>query len=279
MQARTGRKADYNAVDIGKAVPDPAASPAGENQRHQLCSALSVPRPNPTLRMIALEKLRTAIISGELMPNTRLVERKLCGLLGVSRTIVRESLRQLESEGWVINPPHKGPAVASLSLDQATQMYEMREALEGLAARLCARRATAEQIVELEAAVDEMALAQTQRDLHRHLDAIKRFNEVLLNAAGNAILAELLSTQHLRLTRLRSLSLLQPQRAEVSVVETRRLVAAIKRGDEKAARLASESHIRKAAEAAQMAYRAAEAILDVPTERPRRSKASRRATT
>jgi DNA-binding GntR family transcriptional regulator len=274
MPARTGSKSDRKTAHK---VISPAAIPAGQSEQDRLRNALSVRRTAPTLRMLALEKLRAAIIDGELAPNTRLVERQLCDLLGVSRTIVREILRQLEAEGWVVNPPYKGPTVAALSFDQAKQVYEMREALEGLAARLCARRATTEQIAELEAVVDEMALAQSRRDLHRHLDTIRRFYEVMLKATGNEILAEFLSSQHHRLTRLRSMSLFQPKRAAVSVVEKRRMVAAIKRRDEKAAQLASELHIRKAAEAAQIAYRSDEAMVRAASAGPKdRPKPARR---
>jgi DNA-binding GntR family transcriptional regulator len=251
----------------------------GNTDHERLRSSLSVRRTTPTLRAQAVEKLRAAIIDGGLPPNTRLVERNLCDLLGVSRTIVREILRQLEAEGWVVNPPYKGPTVASITLEQARQMYEMREALEGLAARLCARRATAKQIEELERIVDEMAQAQSQRNLVKHLDCIKRFYEVMLNAAGNDILGEFLASQHHRLTRLRSMSLFQPKRASVSVVEKRRMVAAIKRRDEKAAQAATEQHIRKAAEAAQIAYRADEALTDAgaPARPARRAQTKARA--
>jgi hypothetical protein len=78
-----------------------------------------------------------------------------------------------------------------------------------------------------------MAHAQSRRDLHRHLDTIRRFYEVMLKATGNEILAEFLSSQHHRLTKLRSMSLFQPKRAAVSVIEKRRMVAAIKRRDER----------------------------------------------
>jgi len=269
MPTRTRNKPNRKKVHRGEEAGYSSTDQTDLSEQDRLRSTLSVQRTTPTLRMLALEKLRTAIIQGEFAPNARLVERQLCGLLGVSRTIVREILRQLEAEGWVINPPYKGPAVAALSLKQAKQMYEMREALEGLAARLCARRATAEQIKDLEAIVDEMALAQSKRDLHRHLDTIRRFYEVMLKATGNDILAEFLSSQHHRLTRLRSMSLFQPKRAAVSVVEKRRMVAAIKRRDEKAAQLASELHIRKAAEAAQIAYRSDEAMITTVGARPK----------
>jgi DNA-binding GntR family transcriptional regulator len=273
MSTQIVDKARRRKGGLGEKTAKAVAVRMGESDHDRLRSTLSVQRTAPTLRLLALDKLRSAIIDGEIAPNTRLVERQLCKLLGVSRTIVREILRQLEAEGWVVNPPYKGPTVAALTSDQAKQMYEMREALEGLAARLCARRATSGQIAELEAIVEEMARAQSRRDLHRHLDTIRRFYEVMLKATGNEILAEFLSSQHHRLTRLRSMSLFQPKRAAVSVVEKRRMVAAIKRRDEKAAQLVSELHIRKAAEAAQIAYRSDKDLVRAATRRP---KAARR---
>jgi DNA-binding GntR family transcriptional regulator len=279
MTSRTNNRLNGRPNRGGDKSGGQAVGNMDRTDHEQLRSSLSVQRTTPTLRAQAVEKLRAAIIDGGLPPNTRLVERNLCDLLGVSRTIVREILRQLEAEGWVVNPPYKGPTVASITLEQARQMYEMREALEGLAARLCARRATTKQIEDLERIVDEMAQAQTQRNLVRHLDCIKRFYEVMLNAAGNDILGEFLASQHHRLTRLRSMSLFQPKRAAVSVIEKRRMVAAINRRDEKAAQTASEQHIRKAAEAAQIAYRADEALTDAaePAKLARRAQAKGRA--
>jgi DNA-binding GntR family transcriptional regulator len=273
MAAQVDRESNRRSTKAGEKTTRSAAIRMGESDHDRLRCTLSVQRTAPTLRLLALDKLRSAIIDREIAPNTRLVERQLSKLLGVSRTIVREILRQLEAEGWVVNPPYKGPTVAALTSDQAKQMYEMREALEGLAARLCARRATSGQIAELEAIVEEMARAQSRRDLHRHLDTIRRFYEVMLKATGNEILAEFLSSQHHRLTKLRSISLFQPKRAAVSVVEKRRMVSAIKRRDARAAQLASELHIRKAAEAAQIAYRSDKDLVRAATPRP---KAARR---
>jgi DNA-binding transcriptional regulator YhcF (GntR family) len=90
----------------------------------QLKQTLSVLRPVGSLRTQAVDKLRQAIIDGHFAPGTRLTERELCGLLGVSRTLVREALRQLEAEGWVENVPYRGPIVATISADEARQLYQ-----------------------------------------------------------------------------------------------------------------------------------------------------------
>ena len=95
MAARTKGKSDRETVRIDEETVRSPAGKMGKSDHDRLRSALTVKRTAPTLRMLALEKLRTAIINGELAPNTRVVERHLCDLLGVSRTIVREILRQL----------------------------------------------------------------------------------------------------------------------------------------------------------------------------------------
>lgn len=215
-----------------------------------LRDSLSVMRQAPTLRVQALEKLRRAIIEGKIPAGSRLVERKLCTLLDVSRTVVREILRQLEAEGWVVNPPYKGPTVASISLDEARQIYEIRIALEGHAAKLAAIRATDFQIVKLERAVDALAAAARAGDVERQITTIERFYEVLLESAGNTMMSVYLASQRGRLARWRSMSLSRPERASISVKEKFRLVAAIRDRKSDLAQQIAEDHIRASAEAA-----------------------------
>lgn len=223
-----------------------------------LGDSLTVVRSAPTLRVQALEKLRKAIIGGDLAPGARLVERKLCDVLDVSRTVVREILRQLEAEGWVVNPPYKGPTVATVSTDEMRQIYEIRAALEGLAARLCATRATDDHIRRLENAVSAMARAAADGDVERHIQEIETFYEALTEGAEHTMMQAYLASHRSRVARLRSMSLSRPQRAERSVVEKRRLVDAIKARDSATAQRLAEEHVRASQEAALAAPRAAE---------------------
>ncbi len=109
----------------------------------------AVARVAAPLRQQVLDELRRAIIDGEIAPGSRLVERDLCARMGVSRTVVREVLRQLESEGLVGMIPHRGPVVRALSLDEARELYAIRAVLEGLAARIFATDASAAQVDRL----------------------------------------------------------------------------------------------------------------------------------
>src|SRR5215212_7088024 len=105
------------------------------------------------VRQKVVEVLRGAITAGRFAPGERLTERALCELTGVSRVSVREALRQLESEGLIEIQPNRGPMVSRLSRRDAESLYQMRGALEALAARLFAEAASDQQIGELAAAV------------------------------------------------------------------------------------------------------------------------------
>src|SRR5215510_14537054 len=120
---------------------------------------MRVVRNTVTLRQQVLEVLRSAILNFQFKPGDRLIERELCEMTGVSRTSVREALRHLASEGLVQNLPNKGPIVATLDLRQAGQIFEVRAALEGMAGRLFAERATQAQRENLRAAL--VALERT----------------------------------------------------------------------------------------------------------------------
>ena len=103
---------------------------------------LRVERKPAPIRTQVLDNLRKAILTRQLAPGQRLIERELVEMTGVSRTSVREALRELAAEGLVSTAPNKGTAVATLTSEQARQIYEVRAVLEGLAGRLFVENAT-----------------------------------------------------------------------------------------------------------------------------------------
>src|SRR3974390_2333240 len=116
-------------------------------------SLRAIPKAAAPLRRQVLQELRQSIISGRLNPGERLVEREIIAMMGVSRTVIREALRQLESEGLVAIVPNKGPVVRSLTIEEAQDLYAIRAVLEGLAARLFTEHAEPSEIQELEEAL------------------------------------------------------------------------------------------------------------------------------
>src|SRR5512138_3023456 len=117
---------------------------------------MQIARESATLRLQVEEKLRKAIATGRFRSGERLVERELCALLGVSRPSVREALRQLEAEGLIVTIPHRGPAVATIDVHEARELYEVRALLEGFAGRKAAMVATPAQLAALEQAVTKL---------------------------------------------------------------------------------------------------------------------------
>lgn len=205
------------------------------------------------LRQQVLDGLRQAIIEGRLAPGARLTERELTEMMGVSRTVIREALRQLESEGLIAIIPNKGPVVRELSLAEAKDLYHIRAVLEGLAARLFVENAGEAQVKQLAQALDVVAGAYERGDAQEVLETKNRFYDVLFAGARSETLSSMLGTLHARIWRWRALGLSHPQRSaqrsRESVRNLRAMLAAIRKRDADAAeRLTREEAQRAAAE-------------------------------
>jgi len=197
----------------------------------------------PSLRDQVANKLRTSIVDGTLKPGTRLVERELCEQLGVSRPSVREAMRQLENEGLITNLPNRGPIVAVVSKKVAADVYEVRSAIEGLAARLFARNASEEAIAEIKQCCQELLDMPKKASPLEYLALKDRFYSILLNGSGNEMLAHLGGMALRRFYQLRNLSVAKTNRAEESRKEIKKFVDALVARDEEAAFKACIEHI------------------------------------
>ena len=202
------------------------------------------------VRQKVVAVLRLAITEGRFAPGERLTERSLCELTGVSRVSVREALRQLEAEGLIEIQANRGPQVSRLSKQDAVSLYQMRGALEALAARLFASLATDRKIDELSAAVSLLQRAYQRRDVEAIVIGKRRFYQVLIEGSGNNMIGATLNTMYARINQLRRISLSSPRRAPQSMREIRAVLAAIKRRDPQAAYTASLHHVEQAAKAA-----------------------------
>jgi len=174
---------------------------------------LGIQKHAAPLRRQVLDGLRHAIISGRLAPGARLTERELIEMMGVSRTVVREALRQLETEGLIENIPNKGPVVRTLSLEEARDLYAVRAVLEGFAARLFADKASGDQLERLEAALARVVGAYDCADAAAVIDAKPSFYDVLFEGAASETLSSMVASVHARISRWRALGLTHPQRS------------------------------------------------------------------
>ncbi|PQV47662.1 GntR family transcriptional regulator [Paraburkholderia sp. BL21I4N1] len=213
-------------------------------------SSLKVERRTTTLRELALEKMRSAILDSRFQPGDRLVERALCEELGVSRTVVREVLRHLETEGLVDTLPNQGPIVAVLDPQTATEIYEIRGLLEGEAAAACARLADPASVEELAALIDRIALAFHDQDLRAVRAFTTAFYECMFTAGHKHVAWEIVQSLTARINRLRAMTIASDDRGTQAVQEMRQILAAIRVADEAAAHSAAVMHVRRVADIA-----------------------------
>ena len=208
---------------------------------------LRVVRTTVTLRQQVADRIREAILEGRFLPGERLVERALCEQTGVSRTLIREAMRQLEAEGLLQIVPHRGPIVAVLTADEAKDIYEVRAALEALAGAAFAERAGPKERARLRAALKAVEAAYATSDVKDWLRAKGEFYGVLLEGANNTALTATLQIIWGRISLLRAMTMSTPGRGPQSVAELRRIVRAIEKRDPQTAWQVSHDHVMSAA--------------------------------
>ncbi|QEN86497.1 GntR family transcriptional regulator [Labrys sp. KNU-23] len=209
-------------------------------------SAIRVERPNKTLRELALDKVRDAIVDGYFRPGDRLVERDLCAQLGVSRTVVREVLRHLESEGLVANVPNKGPMVAMLDLDEAKQIYEIRGALEGMVARLCAERRDPAIADALDISLKGIRQCYARKDMPGVLAHTSAFYQTMFSTVDRHVAWGVVNLLTGRINHLRSMTIKTRNRDVEGPAQMAKIVEAIRAGDGQAAYQAAIDHVTRA---------------------------------
>lgn len=123
---------------------------------------------------------------GDLEPGQRLVENDIAEQMGMSRAPVREALCQLETEGLVVSEPHRGTFVAELSDVDLWEIYTLRAAIESLAVSIVTEKASAETLMQLQQAVDDMAQAAQEDDLPHLATLDMSFHETLCRASGHS---------------------------------------------------------------------------------------------
>lgn len=239
-------------VSVAGSMTGWVKDPGSINVRSPTASAtraLKVPRETETLRKRTVEMLRNAILDLRFQPGDRLIERELCELTGVSRTSVREALRHLESEGLVHTVPYRGPVVASITPEDARQIYEVRMALEGLAGRLFAKRARSKDVAALTTAARRYERAIRQREVKGVLAALTSFYDIVFTGSGNAIVASLLRSLGARMQFLRATTALHQSDADTedSVANFWRIVGAAESRDPERMQAACVHQVRHAA--------------------------------
>ncbi|GAB3615568.1 GntR family transcriptional regulator [Okibacterium endophyticum] len=206
-----------------------------------------IERTAAPLRQHVVTAIRDGVVSGRFEPGSRLIERSLCEELGVSRTVIREALRQLESEHLIEMIPNVGPIVHAPTPVEARSLYEVRAALESLAARDCAERAPADLLTRLSVALGHVRAAAEDNAIMALLDAKDEFIAVVVDGADNEVVGAMLTTVHARVSRLRGVTLRTPGRIPAMMAEMTAIHDAILARDSAAAARLSRQHVENAA--------------------------------
>jgi DNA-binding GntR family transcriptional regulator len=198
------------------------------------------------LREVVSEALREAIVSGVLKPGERLMEIQLAEELGVSRTPIREAIRRLELEGFLVMVPRRGTYVADLSIKDINEVFEIRTALDVLAAGLAAERITEEELEDMERLLVQIGEYIEAGDADRIVEADGQFHDILYQASRNDRLVGIISNLREQFTRFRSISMAYPGRIKNTLDEHRRLVEAIAQRNPELAQQFAREHMENA---------------------------------
>jgi DNA-binding GntR family transcriptional regulator len=199
-----------------------------------------------SLQAQVITRVRHMIIHGELQPGASVSETSLAEDLGVSRTPIREALKQLQTEGLLEIRPRVGTFVVVPSRRDLTELFQMKEILEGAAARLMAERGRVPELDLLEANVQQSRVAVSEGDTESYVKLVHQFHELIVTGADNSKLQShyrLLMNQ-LVYDRLVRTSLAQPGRILEPEAEHDHILKLISAKDAYSAERATREHVR-----------------------------------
>jgi DNA-binding GntR family transcriptional regulator len=204
-----------------------------------------------TFRKEAYAALKRAITAMDIYDHAqeiRLDERRLSAGLGVSRTPIREAMTLLEQEGFVRTRPRRGIFVVRKTKREIVEMVTVMAALESMAARLAAERATVADIARLHGLMDEFQNGNNGTRLDEYSDANIAFHQAIIKMSGCALLAEMTQNLFIHMRAIRKITIHQDNRAARSITDHMRIIDALERRDpELAERLAREHTLGLAA--------------------------------
>jgi len=189
--------------------------------------------------------LKERIIKGNLKPGEKILEVNIAEQLGVSRTPIREALRELAAEGFVKMIPNQGMVVSNVSIEDIKEVLQIRKLLEGFAASIAAKKINKGEIKKLEKIIEKMNISISKDDVLVYSDLNGEFHNLILKVCGNKrlikICANLSGSDHrFRIRALRDNS----ERLKYSLKEHQEIVDALKKEDSEQAARRSKKHIK-----------------------------------
>ncbi|OJV62281.1 MAG: GntR family transcriptional regulator [Clostridiales bacterium 38-18] len=200
-------------------------------------------KENKSLTSLIFEKIREDILNGRYATGDKLVEIKLADELGVSRTPVREALKQLELDGLVENIPNRGVVVKGISKKDIDDILTIRLCIEGLVGQWAAERILDHEVKELEEIFDLMEFYSQKGDVDKIFELNTKFHETLYQTTKSRYLEGVLNDFQLFIKTARNSSLKSEGRIHNALEEHRQIVAALKNHDVEGTRRALVNHI------------------------------------
>jgi DNA-binding GntR family transcriptional regulator len=222
------------------AAGDPT-SPAAEDATS---AAAGAPVAGAAGRRLAGERLRQAILAGDMAPGHRLVEEELAGMLGVTRASLRAALFDLTAEGLVERIPNRGARVRAITIDEAVAITECRIALEGLCAAKAADRVTEPEAARLRQLGQELERSVADGELLKYSALNHELHRLVRDISGQAVAAALLERLNGQLVRHQFQLSLRPGRPQASLPEHLAIIAAIAGRRPAEAEEATRRHLR-----------------------------------
>lgn len=195
------------------------------------------------LREMVYEELKMQILTGAIVPGTRMMEVELAEEMGVSRTPIREAIRKLEKEGLVTIEPRRGAYASQISTEDMVEILEVRQNMEGLAAYFAASRMKPEQLEELKAVSANYNKAVAAGDMQSMIDNDTKFHHIIVESCNNKILVSMIEQLQELVLRFRYIYYDNFRRAENMPEEHRAILEAIENGRADDARQAADVHI------------------------------------
>ncbi|WP_338602724.1 GntR family transcriptional regulator [Sulfolobus tengchongensis] len=191
---------------------------------------------------LVYEKLKEDIQRGRYLPGQRLVEDVLAKEYNVRRNTIRVALSKLEKDG-LVSKASNGTIVSFISVQEAIEVLEIRELLEGYVTRKAASRITEETIKKLEQILNEMKRVLQEGEYYKYSQLNEDFHNLIYEASESKIGQQLLKNLKMRIIRLQFQTILLPGRANDSIKEHEEILMALKNHDEDAAEKAARLHV------------------------------------
>lgn len=198
-----------------------------------------------------LDVLRARIASHQIPPGTKLIEERLAVEFGITRARMREVFSALEAVGLVMRIPNRGTIVCKLELSQVFEIYDVREALEGMCARLAAKNSPPESwqdMVDLYAPDGPMEGYVKDKNIEAFFDQYSGLRQRMIEAANNPVLANMLDGILEKSRVIMRRVMILPGRAEEALLEHRAIIEALRQGDAERAEQLRRENIRSAVE-------------------------------